>query len=376
MNISTELEQDVWHDLKEPGSYEWWYFDAEDEEQGISLVCIWFAGFAFSPYYMQHYLDWQRNSRQDAPQALEYAGFSFQLYRNGREIVNFIKEGPEHLFQSSGSDIDVSFENNRFHYDSASSTYVLDIDFDYPARCQQVNAQLRFHALRRFSYTKHDNNNNGHVPHHQWLLGVPRAGVQGTVNLTDTLRRRTSTWTISARGYHDHNLGAMPVHEYIDKWYWGRAYSPKYDLIYYVIYFRNNGYRPLAITMLHDNENDRFMVHDELDVRESAFTRGLFAPVHSRALNFSRGDFDIDISQDRVLDTGPFYLRFGSSISFRLDGEHQGELRGISEFLKPGRLQSPVLRFFTRSRVWREGERSFMYNRYNFIKTYFNWFKP
>ncbi|ARM31398.1 carotenoid 1,2-hydratase [Prosthecochloris sp. HL-130-GSB] len=376
MNISTLLEEDIWHDLKDPGSYEWWYFDAEDETQGISVVCIWFAGFAFSPYYMQHYMDWRHNGRSDAPSALEYAGFSFQLYHHGREIVNFIKEGPSHLFTSNGRDIDVQFERNRFHYDHATDTYILDIAFSYPARRQEVTSRLRFKARKRYSYSKEDNNNNGHVPHHQWLLCVPYAVVSGDISLTDTRNGNRSIYTLDARGYHDHNLGAMPVHEYIDKWYWGRAYSRKYDLIYYVIYFRNNGYRPLAITMLHDNEQNTFSVYDDLDVTESSYTRGLFAPMHSRTLRFTKGDLHIDINQQRVLDTGPFYLRFGSSINFRLNGEHHGDLRGISEFLKPGRLQSRILRFFTRSRVWREGERSFMYDRYNFFKTYFNWFKP
>jgi len=73
MNISTDASQDCWHDLREPGSYEWWYFDAEDDAQGISVVCIWFAGFAFSPYYMQHYLDWQQGRRQDPPFASDYS---------------------------------------------------------------------------------------------------------------------------------------------------------------------------------------------------------------------------------------------------------------------------------------------------------------
>ncbi len=375
MNISTELEQDIWHDLQDPGSYEWWYFDAEDEAQGISLVCIWFAGFAFSPYYMQHYLDWQQKSRPDAPKALDYAGFSFQLYEQGKETLNFIKEGPAPLFESSGTDIAVTFDNNRFYYDKAQNAYILEIDFDYPARRQKVSARLRFSSLKRYSYSKNDTNNNGHVPRHEWLLTVPRAGVDGTILLDDTLKKRTRTIAFNARGYHDHNLGAMPVHEYIEKWYWGRAYSDRYDLIYYVIYFRNNGYRPLALCMLHDNEREEFMVHDHLDVQESAYTKGLFAPLHSRSLRFTRDDLSIEIQQKNVLDTGPFYLRFGSRISFHLNGEHSGDLSGISEFLKPGRLQSRILRFFTRSRIWREGERSVMYDRYNFLKTYFNWFK-
>ena len=45
MNITTERDQEVWHDLQEAGAYEWWYFDAEDKTSGFSFeekifICI------------------------------------------------------------------------------------------------------------------------------------------------------------------------------------------------------------------------------------------------------------------------------------------------------------------------------------------------
>ena len=178
-----------------------------------------------------------------------------------------------------------------------------------------------------------------------------------------------------AKGYHDHNLGAVPVHEYIDTWYWGRGFSSRYDLVYYVIFFRNNGYRPLTLCMVHDNDSGRLDVHDRFLVSQSGFSRGLFSPLHSRMLHFSGDSLGMDIRQRRVLDSGPFYLRFNTEISCNVDGFEGQRLEGISEFLKPARLQSSVMQFFTRCRIWREGERSAMYDRYNFLKTCFNWFK-
>ena len=374
MNISTELDRDVWHNLQEPGSYEWWYFDAEDREQGLSLVCIWFVGFAFSPYYMEHYLNW-RKTGSDPPKALDYAAFSFQLYENGRESVNFIKEGHASLFESSGNDIEGRFEDNRFYYDSHKQAYVLEIAFDFPARRQKVTAKLIFSVRHNYSYRKFDANNNGKVPHHEWLLTLPRADVSGSLILEDTLKKRSRTITVRARGYHDHNLGLMPMHEYINTWYWGRAFSDKYDLVYYVIFFKNSGYKPLALCMLQDNVTRKLTVHDGLGVEASGLRRGLFAPLHSRSLRFAREDFRIDIDQKQVLDSGPFYLRYGSDIVFRRDGQDPVELRGISEFLNPGRLKLPVLRFFTRCRIWRYGVDSRMYDSYNFFKTCWHWFK-
>lgn len=375
MNITTAFDQDIWHNLQEPGSYEWWYFDAEDQEQGLSLVCIWFAGFAFSPYYMEHYLDWKRKKSSNPPKALDYAAFSFQLYEDGREVVNFIKEGPSSLFESTGSGIDVRFEKNRFYYDRQQQSYVLEIAFDYPARRQKITAKLLFNVRHRYSYRKCDGNNHGNVPRHEWLLTLPRADVSGSVTLEDMLKNKSRTFHLRARGYHDHNLGIMPVHEYIDTWYWGRAFSEEYDLIYYMIFFKNSGYRPLSLCMLHDNTSRELTVHEGLSVDESGLRRGLFAPVHSRNLRFSRDGLCIDIQQKQVLDSGPFYLRYSSNIVFQGNDQGRVNLTGISEFLNPARLKLPLLRFFTRCRVWREGTKSGMYNRYNYLKTCLHWFK-
>lgn len=374
MNISTEIDRDIWHNLQEPGSYEWWYFDAEDQEQDLSFVCIWFAGFAFSPYYMDHYLDWKKNGSAP-PEVLDYAAFSFQLYENGHETVNFIKEGRSSLFESSGSNIEARFESNRFYYDPERQSYILDIAFDFPARRQKVTARLTFTAKHRYSYRKNDENNHGNVSHHEWLLALPRADVSGSLVLEDTLKKKTRTIPVRAKGYHDHNLGLMPVHEYISTWYWGRAFSDMYDLVYYVISFKNSGYKPLALCMLHDNAAKELIVHEGLSVETSGIRRGLFVPVHSPELSFFLDDFRIDIEQRRVLDSGPFYLRYVSNIVLNNDGKRRVKLVGISEFLSPGRLKLPLLRFFIRCRVWRDGTRSKMYDRYNFFKTCLHWFK-
>lgn len=373
MNISTDLQRDIWHDLQEPGSYEWWYFDSEDHEQELSLVCIWFAGFAFSPYYMEHYLNWKKNGSVP-PKALDYGGFSFQLYEKGKETVNFIREGSS-LFEGSGNSIDVRFEQNRFHYDARENAYILDIAFDFPARRQKITAHFVFGIRDRFSYRKNDENNNGQVPRHEWLLALPQADVSGSITIEDTLKQRSRTLLIRGRGYHDHNLGLMPVHEYIDTWYWGRAFSDNYALVYYVINFKNREYKPLTICLLHDTVSGELHIQEAFEIKASGSRRGFFAPVHGRVLFFCGEGFCLSIDKKQVLDSGPFYLRYTSSILLKTKETEEERMQGISEFLSPGRLESPLLRFFIRCRVWREGVTSQMYEKYNFLKTCVNLIK-
>jgi carotenoid 1,2-hydratase len=373
MNITTKLDQELWHNIQEPGAYEWWYFDAEDKESGVSFVLIWFSGFPFSPYYTSHYEKWKNRITSEVPLPSNYSGFSFQLYDNGREVVNFIKEGRRELFESSRSDIGVRFEKNRFTYDALRAEYVLDIDFAFPARHKEVKATLVFKACRRIQYEKKDTNNNGRVPLHQWLLSVPKAEVDGTITIHEQPGGAVRTIPVRATGYHDHNLGAVPMQEYISRWYWGRAFSGHFDLIYYVVFFKNNDYQPLALLVLHDNISDTVTIHDSLRFHESNFRRGLFSPLHSRDLDLHYENIRLKLHHDTVLDAGPFYLRFASAISLQIEGRTFEGIRGISEFLNPGRLQSRFMRVFTRSRIWRDGVPSIMYTSYNSFKRSLDW---
>jgi len=373
MNITTVPEQEIWHDMQKPGAYEWWYFDAEEQKSGLSIVMIWFAGFPFSPYYTNHYEQSKRDLSLDPPLPSNYSGFSFQLYENGEEIVNFIREGGQELFESSHSSVGVRFEKNLFSYNGLRDEYSLEIDFSYPARRKNVKATLLFKSGRRISYEKKDTNNDGKVPLHQWLLSVPKADVEGLIEVIDQPGDRNRRIPFMGNGYHDHNFGAVPMQEYISRWYWGRAFSKQFDLVYYVVFFKNNKYQPLTFLIIHSNKGEKSTVYDALRFNERNFRRGIFSPLHSIDLELHNDQARVKIHHNKVLDAGPFYLRFSSDIILKIDGQHPENISGISEFLDPSRLQSRVLRFFTCSRIWRDGVHSIMYDSYNRFKSSFDW---
>ncbi|HHE32530.1 MAG TPA: carotenoid 1,2-hydratase [Chlorobaculum parvum] len=374
MNITTDSLQEAWHRLDAPGSYEWWYFDAEDEEQGISVVFIWFAGFAFSPYYFAHYDDWKVGRRIDPPNPVDYAGFSFQLYEHGKESINFIKEGGRELFASEDGGIGVRFEGNRFVYDPLQDEYRLSIDFSFPARDRSVQASFSFRPLYRFDYHLDTDLHDGVDFRHQWVLSAPKAEVLGVLDIRSISSDKLKVVNFRGSGYHDHNIGTIPMYESIDRWYWGRAFSERYDLIYYIVFLRGRASAPQAVMMLRDHESGEQSVLDEVRVSENSFRRGLFAPVHGRSLRLEGGSFSVEIQHREMLDIGPFYLRYGSRFSMTIGDEQLDEVRGISEFLNPEALKSGVMRFFTASRVLRDGETSVMYTLYNFFKHQIDWF--
>ncbi len=373
MNITTERNQEIWHDMQEPGSYEWWYFDAEDKESDLSFVIIWFAGFPFSPYYMNHYEDWKNRVVTCAPVPSDYSGFSFQLYENDRETLNFIREGRNGLFESNPSNIGARFEKNRFSYDEQRNEYILDIDFSFPARFKEVKVSLLFKGLRRLVYEKKDRNDAGSGYRHQWVLSVPRADVEGEIEIYDQQKKKVRTIPVKASGYHDHNSGFVPMQDHIARWHWGRAFSGRFNLVYYLIFFKNAVSKPLTLIILQDNSTGENTFLDRAVLTESNFRRGLFSPLHSRKLELRHENICLKIDHRRVLDAGPFYLRFTSSMVLEMDGNRHEPMEGISEFLDPTRLNSRFMRFFTQSRIWRDGEESLMYDTYNNIKRTLDW---
>ncbi len=375
MNITTDPAQEVWHQLADPGAYEWWYFDAEDPSRGISIVCIWFSGFAFSPFYLRHFDRWRSRLRSDAPHPGQYAGFSFQLYEHGREVVNYMREGHDALSSFATDGVEVRFDRNAFIYDRERDEYRLSISFDFPARGLKVSGAFSFRPRHRYDYHCELDCLPGQGHRHQWLLCAPRADVEGSIDLEESNAGSVARREFTGLGYHDHNLGSMPMADYFRRWYWGRFFSERVDLVYYVVYFRNRECPPLSVMMLHDREQGRQRVVESVRFTERRMQKGLFAPLHGRELHLDAGSLSVGVSQRSVLDSGPFYLRYASTFSVRGEGLDLDGLEGISEFLDPAALHSPLMRFFTASRILRDGETTAMYRYYNYFKHRFDWLK-
>ncbi len=373
MNITTDFGQEAWHALDAPGAYEWWYFDAEDVRQGLSVVCIWFDGFPFSPFYNSRTERWRSGSSEDRPLPSQHAAFSFQLYDQGRELVSFIKEGPDASFGQGPSRIGVRFENSSFSFDPELDAYLLSLDFHDPARNLRVQGALRFTARRRYEYRRPHVCRMGAGRLHQWSLCLPVAEVTGSLTVDGPPGARRILH-FAGEGYHDHNAGTEPMQAHYDRWYWGRAVSRRFELVYYLVWFRRPGCTPLAVMMLNDTETGRFQVLDGVAVGEGRMRRGLFAPLHSRHLHIDGGTVTVDVRHRKALDKGPFYLRFAADVFIDIAGECSERITGISEFLDPAALSSPVMRFFTSCRVLRDGSKGFMYGAYNFFRHQFDWF--
>lgn len=363
MQISASLKHDVWHGLTESGSYEWWYFDALDDEHVYSFVAIWYSGFPFSPYYLQQYFKSQRSCSAFSANPLEHVAFSFNLYEHGREIINFIKEGDSSLFSASRNEPYVRFEHNEFRFDETRQTYVLNLHFEMPSRRKKVRATLEFKVrplqghkqLSRYSSSTHI---------HSWVLASPSNDVSGELEIYDSRVRRTIHF--KGKGYHDHNYGRAPMHTDIKHWYWGRAHSDDLDLVYYIITYKHTWQEPFSFLLL--TQSDRVLtVTNHLKTVEHECSKGLFLPSYGKRFSLTNSRVTFHIEHLNALDTGPFYLRFNSKFSLLREDGTSVEMMGISESLHPQNLNSVFVRHLIKSKIWRVGKLSVMYTLYNFF---------
>ncbi|ACF13646.1 hydroxyneurosporene synthase [Chloroherpeton thalassium ATCC 35110] len=367
MRISTSIDQDIWHDLKDAGSYEWWYFDAKDEDQNCSFVAVWYSGFAFSPYYINRYNQWKANGSNGKgfPNPLEHAAFSFNFYQNGNEVINFIKEGGSHLFESSTEKPYAKFEKNEFFYDETHRCYVLKLDFEMPSRKKSVKAEVRF----RVCPIQIDRNIAAYSAgesSHSWVLVAPRTEVFGQFEIYDGLKNRMARVAFKGKGYHDHNYGSIPINTDIENWYWGRAHSHDIDLVYYIISYKHQIHAPFIFLMAIDKE-EVLVLENRLQFSESQSEQNFFVPRYSKTLSLSNQELQFTVQHQNGLEIGPFYLRFESTFQLVLQGKPPIELRGISEFLHPDKVDSGVIRHLIKSKIWREDNYSVMYTLYNFF---------
>jgi len=60
-------DPDASHDVRAPGGYEWWYFDAEDTANDRQIVAIFLNGFIFHPGYLRAYRRYMNRPTRFAP---------------------------------------------------------------------------------------------------------------------------------------------------------------------------------------------------------------------------------------------------------------------------------------------------------------------
>ncbi|MCS7078904.1 MAG: hypothetical protein NZ585_02480 [Chloracidobacterium sp.] len=364
MRMIASRAEDAWHALRQPGAYEWWYFDALSEDHEYGLVAIWFCGMPFSADYNAHLEAYERGCAAP-PNPCDYAAFSFALYHRGRPIAYALVEYDD--FTASTTQPAVWTGRNAFTYDPATATYHLVVDVELT----EVTTVIPVAIGRRLTgtFTFRNLNENWFAPAlaasgvgapgmahgtHTWNLVAPVCTTHGALEITDANGRCERRVTFTGRGYHDHNYDTVPMLRAINRWHWGRCWRGDRMLIYY----RNEPFpgQPGAFSFgaVFDGAQPQ-LVTDAIEVVFEAQRRnwlGLKYPHHLRITLPATGE-TWTIRQQYMVDSGPFYVRFLSGPGT----ESNGNTYGVSETLDGVRLRRRIFRPMINTRIQRPASR-------------------
>ena len=339
--LNPDAAPDGWHDVRAPGGYEWWYFDAEDAATDTQVVAIFLDGFVFHPAYLRrHFAYLRRPTRVPPAVAGDFPCAYFVVYRGGRVLHQFMTQYAPADFAATAGGPDVRIGPNRLtaadgslHLTMSGSPWHLTWQGPKTSRDQTLSADLTFrprlpHAPAERPFFSRE---LAGADHH-WVLANPLCDVAGTVRCGGGAGGEAIDFT--GRGYHDHNYGTGPIGPGLRRWVWGR------------VLFENR-----AVTFHHATPRDRSL-SDETHVLEAtaAAARGFATKpavdwsmrslasmnlAYPRSLEF--GEI-LSLRNPRVVDAAPFYLRL------IYDAVSRGERgRAFCEVAHPHRLRWPVL---------------------------------
>ncbi|MFN4242834.1 MAG: hypothetical protein ACK4PI_06305 [Tepidisphaerales bacterium] len=340
--VSPAGHPDAWHDVRSPGGYEWWYFDAEDAATDTQLVAILLDGFVFHPGYLRrHFRYLRRPTRHPPATARDYPCAYFILYESGRVTAQFMTQYPPGSLQASRDGPDVRLGPNRFHLDGddlvlslAGTPWSLTPRGPVTHRDQRLTVSWRLTPV-----TRHPAHERPFLSRamtgadHHWVLAAPHCRFTATVRLAAP--RGDRLWQLAGRGYHDHNYGTGPLGPGLHRWIWGRALFDDACYTFHYAVPRDARLPPEPHVLRITPDAGVADVSPAPDAVRGRFDRhSALALAYPASLDLSV----MRLAEPRVVDNTPFYLRLTYT------AECEGR-RGTAfcEVAYPHRLRWPVL---------------------------------
>lgn len=320
MQILSDYTKDIRSPKPDPGSYEWWYFDAISGDGLYSIVVIFYEGNPFSRRYITN-----------GGQASDFPAISISVYKKDEPIFYGFEE-------VNSSDADFSAElpeghvkENRFSGEvkKGELTYKLELHQILPSG-DQIDAELIF-SSDQDSYNGFGLTSANSEEGHAWNLVQPKSRVNGDIKISGY---RSESITFEGMGYHDHNIGSEPMKESFFEWYWGRFHLDDSMLVYYLMH--ENGSWKNKAWLLNGNGKVKSLSENR-GISLSGFEKSFFGLNTARKIESTGGSDNFLIQQEKMIDSGPFYQRFKSKLILHR-GDKIEQAAGISEYIYPERI--------------------------------------
>ena len=335
---------DAWHAVGAPGGYEWWYFDAEDVAKDIYVAGILLDGFVFHPGYLRAYARYRRRpTRRRPPVAREYPCAYFVVYERGNIAHQFMTQYAAGAVVAAKDRPEVQVGPNRFWREDGAlrlklsgTPWILTGMGPKTLAGQRLEGEFTFVPQSAELVQERTFLSKAMTgAEHRWVIANPRCEVRGSIRVTATGQDAPAAREIdfTGRGYHDHNYGTGPLGPGLAHWIWGRVLLD--DRVATFHYARP---RDTALSdEVHLVEADATGVRDLLVVKVTA-DWSKKTPLMLAYPAEVRFDDTLRLSNPRVIDSAPFYMRLVYDVTFR-------DKRGtaLCEIAYPHRLLWPVL---------------------------------
>jgi len=316
LQIINEINENKWHDLREAGSYEWWYFDGIDNNKEYSFVTIFFAGNPFSPEYNIQTYNYLKFPESKKPDVQNFCAVSFNLYKKGKVLYRVLFEYQKNKFtvkNVNGADT-FYFDKSSFYFDESAGTYHLNIYLSAPVNKNKFKAEFIFSVLSdASSVSKTPENQNIHY----WLPAAAVCKVNGKFKFYKNFKRKKTEF--HGLGYHDHNWGRESLFQNIMDWYWGRIISGEYSIVYFYIIYKENQKAPFKKLLIFKN-GELFAQKDDFKIRLK-HKKNYWLLNYNRKIVIEADQFKLIGKNQTKIDNGPFYIRFLTKIDFYVEGK-------------------------------------------------------
>jgi hypothetical protein len=203
--FDTTAPLNAWHNVRAPGGYEQWRFDADDLAGNTQLMAIFSHGDPFDPRYrsaVQHYR--RRPTVTPPPQPADYCAVELMVIQNGRLLHKHIQRLEAGSFTASRERFDVSIGMNR----AQERDGVLRLTIEGSG----LHADLTFAPVATRSETVVPLSRGVTGGDHRWTLAHPRCSVRGIIKLPPVGNSGfAQTMSFEGRGAQLHALGAGPI---------------------------------------------------------------------------------------------------------------------------------------------------------------------
>lgn len=345
---------DGWHDVRAPGGYEWWYFDAEDAATDTQIVVILMQGFIFHPGYLRAFDRYMtRPTKRLPPTAGDYPCAYACVYRSGKIWKQFFTQYRPVDFTAAKDRVEVKIGPNRLWIDEQGQ-YQLDL-VGTPWRLtgrgpvtdveQEMRVQLSFRPTQQHEPVERSFLSREMTgADHRWTIAAPRCETIGSVIIRkasaataqtngedDTLDRIQ----LSGHGYHDHNYGTAPIRKGLHRWIWGRAMFGDRVLTFHHAQPKDQSLPPEThlVEVNQAGARDIQVGHVEAD-----WSLACKPAMMLRYPLYLRLGEELQLTRPRVIDPSPFYLRLV------FDAVSRGQTsQAFCEIAYPHRLAWPIL---------------------------------